>query len=430
MRERGASRRTRPGLAGPGTGQHAAVTSGAWKALIGLLVLTMGTSTITPLLPLYQEEFGLSTGTATLLFVTYTLTVCPTMLIAGNLSDRLGRKRLLLPAMAVMALASLVFALAESVPMLFAGRVLQGLAIGGFLGVGTAFVVDHARAEKKALAAALAGVAFRLGFGLGPGLAGIAAQYGPDPRHTPFDIHIVLMIVGIVAVATASETLIRRRTGEPFRIRIGVPEGQALGFLTFVAPAVFMMSYLEGTVLSVVPIFVFDTLGVRNLAVLGAIGFLVLALGAVAPFVARGLDPRRAIMLGVSISAPLSFLIAASASFDSAALVVATAAAIGFVNGFILFGGTVIAGTIVPIEERGKLMSLLYLFAYAGTIPTVALGYLGDAIGLTGSLTIFSCVALVIAVFVVLVGRRLFAEVVPWRPASLEAVPPEVPSRA
>ena len=58
--------------------------------MIGMLVLTMGTSTLTPLLPLYQRDFGLSTGTATLLFVTYTVTVCPTMLIAGNLADRRG----------------------------------------------------------------------------------------------------------------------------------------------------------------------------------------------------------------------------------------------------------------------------------------------------------------------------------------------------
>ncbi|HSJ72706.1 MAG TPA: MFS transporter, partial [Miltoncostaeaceae bacterium] len=195
------------------------MTSGSWKALIGLLVLTMGTSTLTPLLPLYQQDFGLSTGTATLLFVTYTITVCPTMLIAGNLSDRLGRKRLLLPAMAVMTLASLVFALAESVPLLFAGRVLQGLAIGGFLGVGSAFVVDHANRGSKALAAALAGVFFRLGFGLGPGLAGITAEYAADPRHLIFEIHIVLMIIGMIAVATASETLMRRQRGEPFRIR-------------------------------------------------------------------------------------------------------------------------------------------------------------------------------------------------------------------
>jgi MFS family permease len=391
------------------------MTLGSWKALIGMLVLTMGTSTLTPLLPLYKSHFGISTGTATLLFVTYTVTVCPTMLIAGNLSDRLGRKRLLLPALALMTLASLVFALAESVPMLFAGRVLQGLAIGGFLGVGAAFVVDHARADARALAAALAGVFFRLGFGLGPGLAGLAAQYGPDPRHTPFWGHIALMMAGIVAIATAGETLMRRAEPGPFRIRIGVPAGQARGFLAYVAPATFMMSFVEGTVLSVVPIFVVETLGVTNLAIVGAVGFMVLALGGVAPFLVRGLDPRRSVAVGVALSSVLSLLIVASSGLDAVWLVLLGAAAIGVVNGFILYGGTVICGTIVPIEERGKLMSLLYMCAYAGTIPTVALGFLGDGIGLTPTLAIFSATALAIAAFVLAVGSRLFPEVVPYR---------------
>lgn len=398
------------------------MTIGSWKALIGLFVLTMGTSTLTPLLPLYQQDFGISTGTATLLFVTYTVTVVPTMLIAGNLSDRLGRKRLLLPAMVTMTLASLVFALAESVPLLFAGRVLQGLAIGGFLGVGAAFVVDHARADSKALAAALAGVFFRLGFGLGPGLAGIAAEYGPNPRHTPFWIHIALMVVGIVAIATASETLMRRAEPGRFRIRIGVPHGQALGFLTYVAPAIFMMSFVEGTVLSVVPIYVVQTLGVGNLAIVGAIGFLVLALGGLTPFLVRGLDPRRSLAVGVALSSLLSVLIVASSGVDAVALVLVAAAAIGLVNGLILYGGTVICATIVPIQERGKLMSLLYMFAYSGTIPTVALGYLADGIGLTATLGVFSATALAIAAFVLLVGTRLFREVVPYRePPPVEA---------
>ena len=398
------------------------MTPGSWKALVGMLVLTMGTSTLTPLLPLYQRDFGISTGTATLLFVTYTVTVCPTMLIAGNLSDRLGRKRLLMPALVTMTLASLVFALAESVPMLFAGRVLQGLAIGGFLGVGAAFVVDHARVESKALAAALAGVFFRVGFGLGPGLAGIAAQYGPSPRHLPFWGHIGFMVIGIIAIATASETLMRRAEPGPFRIRIGVPHGQALGFLTYVAPATFLMSFIEGTVLSVVPIFVVETLEVQNLAIVGAIGFLVLAVGGIAPFVARGLDPRRSVAVGAGLSSVLSLLIVASSGIDAVALVVAAAALIGFTNGFILYGGTVICGTIVPIQERGKLMSLLYMCAYAGTIPTVALGYLADGIGLTATLGIFSAVALAIAAFVIAVGSRLFGEVVPYRePSPVEA---------
>jgi hypothetical protein len=181
-----------------------------------------------------------------------------------------------------------------------------------------------------------------------------------------------------------------------------------------VAPATFMMSFIEGTLLSVVPIFVFQTLDVHNLAIVGAIGFLTLGLGGLAPFVARRLDPRNSLCLGVGLSSVLSFLIVASAGLDAVALVVAAAAAIGFVNGFILYGGTVICGTIVPIEERGKLMSVLYMCAYAGTTPTVALGYMADWIGLTSTLAIFSCAALAMATFVLLVGRRLFREVIPY----------------
>ena len=194
--------------------------------------------------------------------------------------------------------------------------------------------------------------------------------------------------------------------------------------MTFVAPATFLMSFIEGTFLSVVPIFVFDTLDVHNLAVVGLIGFLTLALGGLAPFLARGLDPRRAIMIGVSTSSLLSFLIVASSQLDSIYVVLFAVSIIGVTNGFILFGGTVICGTIVPIEQRGKLMSVLYCCAYAGTIPTVALGYMADGIGLPATLTIFSCIAVAIAAFVLLVGSRAFREVVPWRPAPAVADAP------
>lgn len=399
------------------TATEAALTSGSWKALVGLFVLTMGTSILTPLLPLYLDTYDLSAGTGTLLFVVYTVTVAPTMLIAGNLSDRLGRKHLLLPAMAIMTVASLVFALSDSVAMLFVGRVLQGLAIGGFLGVGAAFVVDHARTASKALAATLAGVFFRLGFGLGPGLGGIVAQYGDDPLHEPFQGHIALMVVGIIAIATASETLLRRADPGPFRIRIGVPRGQTAGFLAFVAPAIFLMSYFEGALLSLVPIYMVSELGVTNIAIVGAVGFLVLGLGGISPFLARRFAPRRAIMIGVSLSPIWSLLIVATSQVTSAALIVLAATLIGFTNGFILYGGTVICGTIVPIEERGKLMSLLYVCAYSGTVPVVGIGYLGDAIGLTGALVLFTAVGAALAAFVLTIGRRLFPVVIPHREA-------------
>lgn len=389
------------------------MTRWSWFAFTALLIFTMGTSIITPLLPLYQDDFGLSNGTLTLLFATYSATVVPTMLVMGNMSDRIGRKRVMLPAMAALSLASLTFALADSVPMLFAGRVLQGLAIGGFLGVGTAFVVDHAQSDKRAWAANMAGFGFRLGFGLGPGLAGILAQYSSNPLHRPFEFHLALMVVAIAAVVVTPETIRHRRRAR-IQIRVGVPHDQRAGFATFLAPAAFLMSFLDATLLSVVPLYIVRTLGVDNLAVVGLVGFLILAMGGFAPFVVGRMDPRRAVILGVAASSLASLLVVAAAGAGTAVLVIVAAAVIGCTNGLILQGATAICGVSVPLQERGKLISALYMCCYAGTLPTVGLGYLSGVIGLTATLAVFSAAAIGMAAFVIVVGARRFREVIPY----------------
>ena len=389
------------------------MTRSSWLAFVGMVIFTMGTSIVTPLFPLYKQEFALSNGTITLLFATYTAMVVPTMLIAGNLSDRLGRKWLILPGMAVLTTASLVFGFTTSLPALFAGRVLQGIAIGMFLGVGTAFVVDHAGPEKKAVAAQIAGMGFRLGFGLGPGLAGILAQYASDPMHRPFQLHALIMVVGIVAILLAPETITRNRSAA-FRIRVGVPPDQRRGFFTFVAPAAFLMSFLDGMLLALVPLYLVETLGMTNLAVVGLVGFLILGAGGFSPLFARRMDPRRAILWGVALSATGSLLVILASGLDAVALVVIAAGLIGYTNGLILQGATTIASVIVPIEERGKLVSLLYMCAYSGTVPTVALGYLSRGIGLTATMAVASAVAGLIALFVITVGRTNLPKVIPY----------------
>lgn len=388
------------------------MTRGSWTGFVALLVFTMGTSIITPLIPLYQAEFGLSNGELTLLFATYTATVVPTMLVMGNLSDQVGRRRVMLPAMAALTAASLVLGFAESVPLLFVGRVLQGLAVGGFLGVGTALVVDHAPPGRRELAAVVAGIGFRLGFGLGPGLAGVVAQYAGDPIHRPFQGHAALMAVAVLAVLVTPETVPRRRAR--IQVRVGVPQGQMAAFATFLAPAAFLMSFLDATLLSVAPLYMANTLGVDNVAVIGLVGFLVLGLGGFTPLLARRVPPRTAVIAGVTASSLSSLLVVGAAAAGTAALVVVAAAAIGLVNGLILQGGTAICGVSVPLAERGKLISALYMCAYAGTVPTVGLGYLSQFIGLTASLAVFSLAAIAMAAFILLVGARIFREVIPY----------------
>lgn len=393
------------------------MTRSAWAATLALLIFTMGTSIVTPLLPLYQARFSLTDGQVTLLFATYTLTVVPTMLIMGGVSDRIGRKRVMGPAMVIMTAASLVMAFAVSVEMLFLGRFLQGLAIGSFLGVGTAFIVDHARPGERAWAAMIAGLAFRLGFGLGPGLAGIIAENSSEPLRRPYEGQALLMIVAFVAFIMTAETVSkvpRPTAGRPrFKIAVGVPAGQMAGFATFLAPAAFLLGFLDATLLSVVPLYMVAVLGVHNLALVGLVGFLELGLGGVTPLIARDVPPRRAVMWGVGGGAASSLLVVSASQVQSVAMVIVAAACIGLLNGLTLQGATAICGVSVPIAERGKLLSALYMCAYAGTIPTIGLGYLAEAIGITSALGIFSAAAIAIAVLVIAVGGRVYPEVVP-----------------
>ena len=386
------------------------MTRSSWAAWLALAIFTMGTSIVTPLFPLYQERFALSNGEITLLFATYSATVVPTMLIFGNASDRFGRKSVILPALASITAASVLLSFADSVSLLFIGRILQGVAVGGMLGVGTAFVVDHARSGARERAAAFAGLGFRLGFGLGPGIAGLVAQYSSDPIHRPFQLHTLAMLVAIAAVVLTPETV--RRGGPVRRFSVGVPAGQLAAFATFLAPAIFLMSFLDATVLSVVPLYMAETLGVTNVALIGLVGALVLGMGGITPIALGGLEPRRAVMAGVGSAATASLLVVGASLVDSVALVIAAAALIGLLNGLILQGATAICGVSVPLRERGRLISALYMCAYSGTVPTIAFGYMSQFIGLTAALAAASVMALTLAGFVLTVGRRLYPRVI------------------
>jgi MFS family permease len=207
---------------------------------------------------------------------------------------------------------------------------------------------------------------------------------------------------------------------------VGVPAGQFRAFALFLAPAAFLLGFLDATLLSVVPLYMVRELGVTDLAVVGLVGFLVLGSSGFTPLVARRIPPRTAVLIGTSAGAAASLLVVAAAGLDAAWAVVVAAAAIGLLNGLTLQGGTAICGVSVPVAERGKLMSALYMCAYSGTLPTIGLGYLSQSIGITRALGVFCALAIAVAVFIAVVGGRAFREVVPY----VEPVPAMVPPAA
>ncbi|MHB8170964.1 MAG: MFS transporter [Thermincolia bacterium] len=352
-----------------------------WKAMFILMVFTLGTSMVSPLLPLYQEEFHLSKGGTVLIFAVYTLAVVPAMLLFGQLSDQVGRKRVIWLAMVLGILGSALLGSSHSANVLYLGRIVQGLAIGAFLGTCTAYVVDLADAGSKLIAAVLAGVSFRVGFGLGPGLAGVMAQYFPYPLNLTFFIHIVLMVLGTVVLFSIPETIISRHF-RGISVNFGIPASQKRPFIFFVLPSAFILTVLDSSVLSLSPLFITDILGNSNLAVMGLVSFLVLAAGGVSQIPAAYIQPKRSIILGIIIGVASLYLFFVSAWSQNVYLIVVAAALIGAANGLIMKGGVTMCSLMVPPEERGRLLSTYYTCCYTGILVPLGIGYLANHIGL------------------------------------------------
>lgn len=158
---------------------------GARAAFVGVagafVVAMLGTQLPTPLYGLYREKFGFSSVVVTVIFAVYAAGVIAALLAFGELSDRVGRRRLLLSGLGFAAASSIVFVLADDLAALLVGRVLSGLSAGIFAGTATAALIDLAPDGDRDRAALIAGAVNIGGLGLGALIAGILAELAPAP---------------------------------------------------------------------------------------------------------------------------------------------------------------------------------------------------------------------------------------------------------
>jgi MFS family permease len=100
--------------------------------------LLLGSNLPTPLYAVYRERFGFSSVVLTLVFATYMLVLVPTLLFCGQLSDRVGRRRVIAAGLLTAAVGLALFAAATDTVWLFAARAVQGLSVGMVTGAATA----------------------------------------------------------------------------------------------------------------------------------------------------------------------------------------------------------------------------------------------------------------------------------------------------
>ncbi|MCK6547505.1 MFS transporter [Myxococcota bacterium] len=168
---------------------------------IGLTVFVdvLGLTIVIPLLPRYGEQLGASTIVATSLFSVYSLCQLLSGPALGRLSDRIGRKPVLLASQLGTLVGFLVLAFADSLWMLFLGRILDGLTAGN-LSIAQAYISDVTKPENRTKAFAIIGIAFGTGFMFGPAISGILAdRYG---LSAPFFLSAALSALSVIATAT------------------------------------------------------------------------------------------------------------------------------------------------------------------------------------------------------------------------------------
>ena len=142
-----------------------------------VLVDVLGLTIVLPLLPVYGEHFGASALVAALLVPVYSACQLFSGPVLGNLSDRMGRRRVLLLSQAGTFVGFLMIAGAHSLWMIFAGRIIDGLTAGN-LSVAQAYIADNTEPRHRTRAFALIGIAFGIGFLLGPAATAFLSRLG------------------------------------------------------------------------------------------------------------------------------------------------------------------------------------------------------------------------------------------------------------
>ncbi|MFF9853896.1 MFS transporter [Streptomyces litmocidini] len=356
-----------------------------------------GTTLPTPLYPLYQEKFGFSELTVTVVYAVYAFGVIGVLLLAGNASDAVGRRPTLFWGLGFSAASAVCFLCADGLGWLYAGRLLSGLSAGLFTGAATAYVMDLAPPGGQSRATFVATAANMGGLGCGPLLAGLLAEYAPEPLLLPFAVHLALVAVSVVVLLRLPETVRDPRPLTAVRPqRPALPAGVRPVFVP-AAIASFAGFALFGVFTSVSPAFLGRFLHVDNHAVSGLVVALAFFASTAGQLAVGRFGVSRSLPLGCAVLFAGLVFLAGALSAELLVLVVLAAVVGGVGQGLSFRAALSAVAAAAPVEQRAAVISALFLVAYTGiSIPVIGVGLLAGPLGLEEAGLVFTGCMLVL----------------------------------
>ena len=374
----------------------------ALAVALGVFMVSYGTNVSTPFLTLYRDRLDLSANATQLIFVVYVLGIVASLLIAGQLSDRFGRKPLLIGSLAVSAVGSLLLIQGrDSYGYLIAGRVLLGVVSGAGLGVGAAWFQEIMGAGNELKAALIATAVTYGGFGAAPPISVIYEWIGSSPLVVPFLLHVVLTLLAIPAVSRVPETVDVRAAAArgPWRpgLRLGVPAAARRGFLWYVAPLAILVFAFPSTAFSLFPVLLSDAIPGKEVLLTGVSGSLTAWSGLVARSFLQRVSYRTAMGWGAAIGSVGYLLGTIAFATNGWPLVWPAAIVLGAASGIMSTAGLTFVGEMTTDEQRGALTSTFYLVAYLGMTMPLLISGLSGFFGTTSVLIAITALAAILA---------------------------------
>ncbi|MFF2996899.1 MFS transporter [Streptomyces sp. NPDC057950] len=364
----------------------------AFASIAAVFILFMAASSApSPLYVIYQQEWSFSATTLTSVFAVYVAGMIAALLVLGALSDHIGRRPVLATAIALEAVAMVLFIVAGDVSILLTARFVQGIATGAAMTTLGATLVDLNPPHAPHRAGVITGAAPTFGLGLGALGCGVLAQYGPHPTRLVYVLLLAGVVLAGLLVALLPETAQRRPgAARSLRPRLGVAPRLRSDLIALV-PILVASWALGGLYLSLGPSVAANLFGLSSHVIGGLVVTLLCGPASVTVFVLRGWPTERTLALAAGLL--LGGTAVGLAGVQEHSLVMA---AVGTAIAGVGFGGSALAsfGTLARIAEpaeRGELFAVAFVISYlAFSIPAVVAGFAATNVGLHETSVVYS----------------------------------------
>jgi predicted MFS family arabinose efflux permease len=361
-----------------------------------------------PLFVQYQQQWGFPAGLLTIAFAAYAFALVVALVVAGSLSDFIGRRPVLVGSLAVELGSMVMFIFAPNIGWVIAARVVQGIATGAATSAYSASLLELAPAKAKKIGAIIGGAAPAGGLGLGALLAGLAVQFSSQASLIVFGSLAVVMVLGAVVTLLSRETVTRQpgaiRSLAP---RLTIPASARLEFAGTI-PVLLGAWMLSALFIGLAPTIVSGIFHIHSGLIEGATVFIAPGFAAISGFVLGRFAARTVILVGgVGVAVGIAIIVA-GIGLEVLPLVWLGGVIGGFAFGASFSGTLRLLGPFAQPHQRAELFAAVFLVAYLSFGgPAIILGQLVAPLGLLTSVIGFGAVTLFAALVGIVVQVRL-----------------------